>query len=239
MTVANLELDTDEARHLRALLIPEWPDERRLLVLVREGRAIQAVRTDLGPIPELPRDLHTGGVRRARTHPGLSDVDRLVAVELGSSGAPPSFLTGLVEGKILADPPFVPALESVRRLPARVRRWAARLLPDGRYVVALEDAGILMSIRLWGGRVREIRGGRSFGIDGHALDARGLAAALREHGAEARFVLVATESRVRSILESRRPVTALDRASIRGAVAIPASSLRVRVAFLALRLLGL
>jgi hypothetical protein len=234
-----VELDSQEARQFRSLVVPENLQEHRLLVLVREGKSVQAIRTDRGPLDEFPSDLHVGGLRNARAHAGPPSLDRVIVAELEPDEPVPSLVGGLLEGSVRADPPFVPAFDRVRRLPVRARRWAARLLPQGVYAVAFTDDGGVLAVRLARGRSPEVRGGTALGLKRKGLDPSTLIDALRVQGGRPQLAIVATERLARAILASRRPVTALDRAIIRNDVHVAASSFRARVALFFLRLVGL
>ncbi len=231
-------LDPREARRIRALLVPELPEERRLLVLVREGKSVQAVRTDTGPLEEFPADLHDGGLRRAQEAAGSPEVDRVVVTEISGTDAAPSLIRGLLEGTIRTDPPFVPAIDRLRRLSSRARRWVARLVPSGVYGILLADTGEALAARIERHRAAEIRGGTDLRRTGD-LDESTFVEVLRNRLGRPHLALLSTERIVRTILGSRRPVTALDRAIIREDVRVLSSSARVRAALFVLRLLGL
>ena len=227
-----------EARRIRGLLAPELPDERRLLVLVRDGKSVQAVRTDTGPLEEFPADLHDGGLRRAREAAGSPEVDRVVVTEISGTDAAPSLIRGLLEGTIRTDPPFVPVIDRLRRLPSRARRWTARLVPSGVYGILLADTGEALAARIDRHRAAEIRGGTDLRAAGD-LDASTFVEVLSTRVGRPRFAILSTEPIVRAILSSRRPATALDRAIIRDDVRVLSSSARARAALFVLRLLGL
>ncbi len=238
MTLLRLDLPPESARRVRALLVPEIDGESRLLVLVQAGRAIQAVRTDRGPLRDVPPDLHSGGLERARTLAGPPEVERLVTLELDQAEAPASLLDGLLRGTIRADPPWVPALDRVRGLPAWVRRWAMRLLPDGAYGVALPDLGVAVCARVGPGPGGRITGATALNLEPSKVSPKEFVTLLRRRFGRPQLGFAVHESVLRAVLASRRPITALDRAVIRGEARIATASLRVRLALLVLRLLG-
>jgi hypothetical protein len=228
-----MDLDRDEARRVHNLLFGESEGEARLLLLVRDGRTVQAVRTDTGPLRAFSPELHAGGLEEAQAAAG--DLGRVVALEAEAS--PGSMLEGLLAGTLRAEPPWIPAIERFRRLPSLVRRGLARLIPDGAYGFALTDPGLAVCARLRSGRVERVYGATVLGVDARDLDSTDLEALLRRVG-RPRLALTGSARALRSVLASPRPATALDRATIRQEIATVGSSLRVKLALVLFRLFG-
>ena len=231
MSGSTLDLSTEAARWIRELLIPDSENEAQLLVLLRGGRAVQAVRTDRGPLREYPQDIASHGLSRARQLAGPPDVERLVTVELVNGSPPSTTLGGLLDGTIRTDPPSVPALDRFLSLSPAARRWLLRMIPDGAYGLTIEDANLALSARVRSGRLELLRGAEA--VEPESLDTQ-----LRRRVGRPQLALASGQRTVCAILESRRPVTALDRAMIRGEVQVAVSSLRVRLLLFLLRLLG-
>ena len=169
---------------------------------------------------------------------GPPEVDRVVVTEISGTDGAPSLIRGLLEGTIRTDPPFVPAIDRLRRLSSRARRWVARLVPSGVYGILLADTGEALAARIERHRAAEIRGGTDLRATGD-LDASTFVDVLCTRVGRPHLAILSTERIVRTILASRRPATALDRAIIREDVRVLSSSARARAALFVLRLLGL
>jgi hypothetical protein len=102
----------------------------------------------------------------------------------------------------------------------------------------VSDTTLVIGARVRSGRIETVKGGRALGRSGTPAPDRLVELLARRLG-RPRLALVAPERIVRVILASPRPVTALDRAAIRGDVVFGTCSLRVRLAFFVLRLVGL
>jgi hypothetical protein len=238
VTLLRLELPPDRARTVRGLLVPEMNGEKRLLVLTRSGRTVQAVRTDRGPLREVPPDLHTGGLSRAQALAGRPEVERLVTVELDRTGAPTSLLEGVLRGTVRADPSWVPALDRLRKLPAWARKGAMRLLPDGAYGVALPDLGVAVCARVGPTPRGRLTGATALDLDVSNTTPGQFVTLLRRRFGRPQLGVAVSASGFRAVLASRRPITALEHAVIRGEARIATASLQARLALLAFRLLG-
>jgi hypothetical protein len=238
MSLLRIELLPERARKLRTLLVPEPKDENRLLVLVRSRQTVQAVRTDRGPLREVPPDLHSGGLERAQALAGAPDLERLVTVDLDRGEPPASLLEGMLQGTVRADPPWIPALERLRSLPAWARRWAVRLLPEGAYGVALPELGVAICVRLGPGPERGFTGATAVDLEAPSATPKKFVALLRRRFGRPQLGVTVSEPVFRAVLASPRPLTALDRATIRGEARIAAASLRIRLTLVLLRILG-
>jgi hypothetical protein len=229
--LTDVDLSAGEARAVRGLVLPDSDDERRLLVLVRRGRAVRAARTDSGPLPVPPPGAALGRERNGAERP-----ERTLYIDLDDP--PTSLLEGALRGSVRSDPPWMPGVERLRHLPRGVRRCLQALVPDGAFGLAVSDTNLVIGWRIRSGRIQTVKGGRALGRSGTFGPDR-LVALLGRRLATPRLALVASERVVRAILASPRPVTALDRAAIRGDVVVAACSLRVRLALFVLRLVGL
>jgi hypothetical protein len=234
-----IDLSPEESLWLRGVLLGEGADrEVRLLARVAEGRVLHAVRSDTGPLPELPAELDGGVPLGLWSLPGVEGVDRVVALGPGrpASGRGPELLARLLEPGLLADPPWCPAFDALRPL---FERLGSLILQDGAYVLASPPRGStgwrVACARLRAGGVDLICGASVLGLDTGA--SRGeLAAAIRRQVGAPRLILIGPPRQLRALATSRRPITALERAAIRGEVEIAHRSGRLALALQGIRL---
>ncbi len=233
--MTSLELSRDEAGCLRRILLGEPEREPQLLVLVRDGRAVRAVRSDRGALTRIPPDLHVGGIAHAHSHTEGEGIEQLVAVRIDEPAAP-SLLEGLLQGSVTTDPPLLPALDRFRGLRPAVRGLFSWLLPDGIYGLGLQDASPSFYVRLRRGRVERL-GATGPSTDAEISAEECLLRDLRRLG-PVRLLIVGSQEAVSRIARSRRPITELDRSFVRGELRLMHATARVRLTLLVLRVLG-
>ncbi len=228
MTGARAELGADEAAALRRALLGAEAGEPEVcaFALVRSGRALGVVRSDRGPAP----DAAAAARLLAR---GRSGADRVVRLELGPGGV----------AEVRADPPRFPAAAAARAVARRLRfplRW---LFEDGAYGVLIRPAeggpARVICARLRAGRLEWLVGGRELGLDAGPFDAVALCLTLRRRVGRPVLVAAAGPEALREIAASARPVSAFERARMRGDLELVALSRRLSLPLVALRLLGL
>ena len=130
------------------------------------------------------------------------------------------------------------ALDRVRQLPRWVRACVARLLPSGVYALALPDLDAAICARISPAETRRFAGATAFGLTASERTPDPLMRLIRTRFGKPQLVALGHEGAVRTVLASPRPLTALERAEIRGEIMIAAASLRARLACLLLRILG-
>ena len=89
MNELRLALSIDEGQALRELLLGEFPTrETRLLAVLQNGQLLQALRTDTGPLSDLPSELHFADPRELRKLDGgaLRADRREKFLEIGQKG---------------------------------------------------------------------------------------------------------------------------------------------------------
>ena len=140
MARVRADLSGGEAQVLRELVLGSQEHEVRLVAMLRDARLVQALRTDTGPLLEIPRDRRVGHPRELRGLDDAKGVHRIVTVELDRAGA--EFQERLwecvLEGSVRAEPPWIPVVDLVQRLPAGLRRRLGWFLRDGAYAVTLD-----------------------------------------------------------------------------------------------------
>jgi hypothetical protein len=240
VSAPRIHLSQEEGRWLRRILLgDEEVEEVRLLARVARGRVLCAVRTDTGPLRALPAGMPARRPRDLRALPGCAGVDRAIAIDAARACADPDpdLFARLTDPGVAADPPWCPALDSLRPV---IDRLGSLLLPDGAYALAsppAEGAGWrVVCTRLHAGRPELVSGGQALGIDRRAT-LSDLCTAFRRRVAAPQLVVSAPEPELRALLSSGRPLSALERATIRGEVEVAQRSPRVAAALHALRLL--
>jgi hypothetical protein len=248
-----IELEPAEGRWLREVLMGAGEaSEVRLLARVDGRRVLQAVRSDSGPLrralPELTSD-PPGGLWSLACAAGAQ---RVVSLPARLAPTPADFTGGLLERladrRVLADPPWCPAFEALRddleRLRGRLR--------DGAYGMASPPASgfgeasseprpggegwRVACLRLRAGVVERVCGARALGLDPNASSAE-LCERVRRRVGTPHLLLVAPPAKLRAVAASDRPLSALERATIRGEIEVVARSGPLAVALHALRLL--
>jgi hypothetical protein len=239
VSARRIDLTPDEGLWLRAVLLGEGETaEVRLLARVEGNRVLHAVRSDTGPLRELPVQLEEGIPRGLWSLPGADGVDRVVVLGAGraAGGPPPEPLEWLLDPGALADPPWCPAFDALRPL---LRRLGPLLLRDGAYALASPPNGAaswrVACARVHRGGIDRIAGARALGLAADASPGD-LVAAIRRHVGSPRLILLGARRRLRAVATSRRPITALERAAIRGEVELALRSPRLSIALHALRL---
>jgi hypothetical protein len=236
-----IDVSPEESLWLRGVLLGEGADrEVRLLARVDGSRVLHAVRSDTGPLMELPAELEAAIPRGLWSLPGVDGVDRVVALgpARAASGRAPELLERLLERSLLADPPWCPAFDALRPL---FERLGSLMLQDGAYLLASPPSPSgsggwrVACARLRAGGIDLICGASALGLDAGA--SRGeLAAAVRRQVGAPRLILLGPPPQLRALATSRRPITALERATIRGEVEIVHRSPRLALALQGIRL---
>jgi hypothetical protein len=248
MTALRVELATREATWLRELVLGD-EEEVRLLALVRDGHVIQALRTGAHPLggplrspPELR--VAPGSARELWSLPESHGVERVVAIdaEAASQGGSPSLLAHLLNGALTADPGWLVALRSLRRLTRRVGLPLRALIPDGVYALVgraePDRAPLALCLSLRDGRPERLLGADALDLDETLSDPAALAAVIRRRVGRPHLVAIGAHGAIRTLLESPRPASTLEHMRIRGEIQMLAVSGRLSLALLALRLLG-
>jgi hypothetical protein len=205
-----VELGTEEGAWLRRILLGDSDtSEPRLVARVRGRRVVSAIRSDCGPLRELPVDLE---------------------------GLPPQGLWALRDAEGVAR---VVAIEADPRSDAElgVRPVADLLtrigLEDGAYVFASPPTGDLgwrvACLRLRSGKVERIAGAAAIGVTSTDSD-DALIRCVRSQVGVPRIVLVGSEGELRHLALSSRPLNQLERSAILGVLTIVARSRRLAVA---------
>lgn len=140
-----------------------------------------------------------------------------------------------------SDPPGCAALAALQGLPFGLAPRFVRALPAGIYALAIsagpEGPGCLVCARIEAGAVARLVGGSALGLGrGLPEPEKWLAAAGRL--GPLRLGLEAPRFALRAILDSTRPVSALERARIRNALRVSRLSPRVAGWLFVLRLFG-
>ena len=246
MNELKLALSFDEGQALRELLLGEFPaQETRLLAVLQNGQLLQALRTDTGPLSDLPSDLHFADPRELRKLDGVKDVDRVVALDVGREGRESldRVWEGILDGSLRADPPWIPVLARVRGWPAPLRAGLRRLLEDGAYALFLEGnderAPTFVCARLRAGNGVELGGVEGLAAATRAETAEALVPAIEERVGHLRLLIEGSPSALARVIADEHPASALEHASIRGQVRIVRVSPRIRAGLFLARLLGL
>lgn len=239
MSARRIDVSPEESLWLRGVLIGEGADrEVRLLARVEGGRVLHAVRSDTGPLTELPAELEAAIPRGLWSLAGVDGVDRVVALGPGraASGRAPELLERLLERSLLADPPWCPAFDALRPL---FERLGSLMLQDGAYLLGSPPSGSggwrVACARFRAGGIDLICGARALGLDAAAPRSE-LAAAVRRQVGAPRLILLGPPRQLRALATSRRPITALERAAIRGEVEIAHRSPLLALALQGIRL---
>ena len=244
MSWPRLDLSFEEGQVLRELILGRLEKEVRLLVLLQNTRLVQALRTDTGPILDLPSSLYVKHARDLNALEVAKGVDRIVTFEMDrvGCGAFDRVWEGILDGSIRADPPWIPVVERVRAWPERLRAALQRLFPDGTYAVFLErdDARppALVCARLEEGRVVELTGAEGLGFDVSLAEPSALEASIERRVGPLRLLLCGSHAALSQVLGDPHPASALEHASIRAQVRIIRIAAPLRLGLLLLRLLG-
>ncbi len=240
-----LDLSFEEGQVLRELILGRLHQEVRLLVLLQNARLVLALRTDTGPILDLPSSLYVKHARELRVLEAAKGVDRIVTFEVDrvGRGAFDGIWEGILDGSIHGDPPWLPVVERVRAWPARLRAVLQRLLPDGSYAVFLErdDARppALVCARLEAGRVVELTGAEGLGLDVSLAEPSALQASIERRVGQLRLLLSGSHAALSQVVGDPHPASALEHASIRAQVRILRIAAPLRLGLFLARLLGL
>jgi hypothetical protein len=247
MTALRVELDAREAAWLRELILGD-EEEVRLLALVRRGQVLQAFRTGAhplaGPLRKSPAlRVEPGSARELWSLPESSGVDRVVAIDAEAAAVgSTSLLSHLLNGALSADPGWLAALQSLRRLTGRFGMPLRALIPDGAYaLIGLAEpdrAPSALCVRLKDGRPERLLGAEALELGEAVSDPTALAARIRRRVGRPHLVAIGAHSAVRTLLESSRPASTLEHLRIRGEIQIVTVSGRLSLSLLILRLLG-
>jgi hypothetical protein len=236
---ARVELTPAEGAWLRGVMLGEEErGEVRLLARVEGRRLVSAVRSDSGPLRQLPRDLDAEAPRALWSLPEARDVDRVVILDPAreGSGRPLDLLERLGDRGVVADPPWCAAFAVLRPL---LERLGALLLEDGAYALASRPEGPtgwrVACARVRAGAIDRVSGASALGLDADAPVGDLLAAVRRRVGAP-RLVVLGAPRALRVLAASRRPLTLLERAAIREDLEIACRSRRLSLALHAMRL---
>ncbi len=246
MSDMRLALSFDEGQALRELVLGEFPaQETRLLAVLQNGLLLQALRTDTGPLPDLPAELHVADPRELRELDAAKGVDRVVTLDVGCAGRESldRVWEGVLDGSLRADPPWIPVLERVRGWPAALRAGLRRFFEDGVYALFLqeneEQAPTFVCARLRAGSVTELGGVEAIGADASAATVEALVPAIDERVGRLRLLIAGSSSALARVLADPHPASALEHASIRGQLRIVRVSPLIRAALFLARVLGL
>ena len=246
MSALRLKLSFEEGQTLRELVFGISPErETRLLALLHNGRVLQALRTDTGPILALPPELRVAGPAELRALDVAKGIDRVVVVELGRVGSDSALRIweSLLDGSLRADPPWLPVLERVRAWPVLVREGLRRFLEDGVYGLVLEgDAErepSFVCAHARAGQVLELIGIDALGRDASSASAASLLLTLERRVGRTRLLIEGSRAALAGVLASPHPASALEHASIRGQLRIVRVSPLIRAGLFMARLLGL
>ncbi len=246
MNEVSLSLSFDEGQALRELVLGASPArETRLLAVLQNGQLLQALRSDSGPVGDLPSELRVADLRELRALDGAQGVERVVAVDVGRGGrgSLDRIWEGILDGSLRADPPWIPLLERLRGWPAPLRAGLRRFLEDGAYALLLEGSEermpTLLCARLRSGKLLELGGQEALGIELSAATAEALVPALEEHVGRVRLLIAGSPSALARVLAAAHPASALEYASIRGQLRIARVSPLIRTGLFLARLLGL
>jgi hypothetical protein len=246
MTRVRTDLSLEEGHALHQLTLGDTEQELRLLAVLRNGRLMQALRTDTGPIFTLPPFLVVDHPREVRRFDEAKGVDRVVSIELDRAGG--EFLErlweGVVAGSVRADPPWLPLADLVHRLPRSVRAALGWFLQDGAYglVVLPDDNNALPTIicvQIQAGRAVRLVGRAGLDLDTCDPGPQDLLAGIEQCVGHPRLLLSGTHKALRRVFADPHPATLLERASIRGEIEIHRISTRLSVGLFLSRVLGL
>jgi hypothetical protein len=241
------ELSPREMDWLRALVLGPEAAERRLVALARGGRVVHAVRSDPGsrggPVAaaSLARIGPASGAAALRALPEAQGAERVVLIRADAARANgASLLADALDGAASADPPWLAALATLRRVAGRLGVGLGSLLPDGAYgAIARERpaaAPLCVFARVKGGRVERLVGGDALGFADVKLDDAARADRAARRVGRMQLLVTGSTAALRALVTSPRPAAALEHARIRGQLDVPAVSGRVSATLLALRL---
>jgi hypothetical protein len=232
---------------LRALVLGNEATERRLVALSRGGRVLNALRTDAGarggPVAaaSLQRIGPAGSAAALRALPEAQGADRVVLLreEAQANGAASLFEQAL-DGAASADPPWLAALDTLRRVAARLGVGPGALFPDGTYgAIARERpaaAPLCVFARVRAGRVDQLVGGDALGFAAARVDDSARADRAARRLGRMQLLVAGSTAALRALATSPHPAGALEHGRIRGQLEVPAISARVSATLLALRL---
>ncbi len=246
MSRVRVELSPEEGQALGELVLSASEGESRLLVMLRDGRLVQALRTDTGPVFTLPPLMHVPHPRVLRSFDVAKGVDRVVTVELDRAGGEllERSWEGILEGTMRADPPWVPFVELLHRASPLVRAPLGWLIADGAYALLVEseeedELPVICCARVQAGRVRRLIGARGLDLGDPDPSCDELLRALRSRVGRSRLLVSGTRKALTRVLASAQPATEIERAVICGDIALPRISSRLSVGLFVARLLGL